>query len=29
MAPPLVSDPAVVRRVDQLGAPGGPLHGLV
>ncbi|MFO0251787.1 MAG: UbiD family decarboxylase [Planctomyces sp.] len=29
MAPPLVSDPAIVRRVDQLGAPGGPLHGYV
>jgi len=29
MAPPLISDPAIVRRVDQLGAPGGPLHGYV
>ncbi len=29
MAPPLIPDPAVVRRVDQLGAPGGPLHGYV
>lgn len=29
MAPPLESDPAVVRKVDQLGAPGGPLHGYV
>ncbi len=27
-APPLVEDPAVTRRVDQLAAPGGPLHGL-
>lgn len=26
-APPLVSDPEIVRKVDQLGAPGGPLHG--
>lgn len=29
MAPPLISDPAIVRKVDQLGAPGGPLHGLI
>lgn len=28
-APPIVDDPAVVRRVDELGASGGPLHGLV
>ncbi|TWJ18399.1 UbiD family decarboxylase [Geobacter argillaceus] len=28
-APPLIDDPAVERRVDALGAPGGPLHGLV
>ncbi len=27
-APPLVEDPAVSRRVDALGAPGGPLHGI-
>jgi len=27
-APPLVEDPAVERRVDQLAAPGGPLHGI-
>ncbi len=27
-APPLVDDPAVERRVDQLAAPGGPLHGV-
>jgi 4-hydroxy-3-polyprenylbenzoate decarboxylase len=26
-APPLVDDPAVERRVDELAAPGGPLHG--
>lgn len=28
-APPLIEDPAVSRRVDQLAAPGGPLHGLI
>jgi 4-hydroxy-3-polyprenylbenzoate decarboxylase len=28
-APPLVNDPAVERRVDELGAPGGPLHGII
>jgi 4-hydroxy-3-polyprenylbenzoate decarboxylase len=28
-APPLESDPAVVRRVEALGAPGGPLHGII
>lgn len=28
-APALVDDPAVERRVDELGAPGGPLHGLI
>jgi 4-hydroxy-3-polyprenylbenzoate decarboxylase len=28
-APPLQPDPAVVRRVDALGAPGGPLHGII
>ena len=27
-APPLVEDPAVTRRVDELAARGGPLHGL-
>ena len=27
-APPLVDDPAIERHVDELGAPGGPLHGL-
>jgi 4-hydroxy-3-polyprenylbenzoate decarboxylase len=28
-APPLEEDPAVSRRVDALGAPGGPLHGII
>lgn len=28
-APPLVEDPAVKQRVDMLGAPGGPLHGII
>ena len=28
-APPLVEDPAVTRRVDQLAASGGPLHGIL
>ncbi|MBI1920274.1 MAG: UbiD family decarboxylase [Geobacter sp.] len=28
-APPLVDDPAVERRVDALGAAGGPLHGII
>lgn len=28
MAPPLEVDPDVSRRVDQMAAPGGPLHGL-
>ncbi len=27
-APPLVDDPDIERRVDALGAPGGPLHGV-
>ena len=27
-APPLIEDPAVTRRVDELAARGGPLHGL-
>jgi 4-hydroxy-3-polyprenylbenzoate decarboxylase len=27
-APPLVEDPAVAKRVEQLAAPGGPLHGI-
>jgi 4-hydroxy-3-polyprenylbenzoate decarboxylase len=28
-APPLLEDPEVTRRVDRLGAPGGPLHGII
>ncbi|HAH45101.1 MAG TPA: 3-octaprenyl-4-hydroxybenzoate carboxy-lyase, partial [Planctomycetaceae bacterium] len=28
-APPLIEDPDITRRVDQLGAPGGPLHGII
>ncbi len=28
-APPLLEDPAVTRSVDQLAAPGGPLHGVI
>ena len=28
-APPLVEDPDVSKRVDRLGAPGGPLHGII
>lgn len=28
-APPLDDDPAVERRVDALGEPGGPLHGII
>jgi len=28
-APPLVADEAVARRVDRLGAPGRPLHGII
>ncbi len=28
-APPLIEDPAVNRRVDQLATPGGPLHGII
>jgi 4-hydroxy-3-polyprenylbenzoate decarboxylase len=28
-APPLLEDPAISRRVDALGAPGGPLHGII
>jgi 4-hydroxy-3-polyprenylbenzoate decarboxylase len=28
-APPLEDDPAITRRVDALGAPGGPLHGII
>ena len=29
MAPPLVEDPAVTKRVDELAARGGPLHGVI
>lgn len=29
MAPPLIEDPAVSKRVDELAARGGPLHGLI
>lgn len=28
-APPLVEDPKITRRVDDLAAPGGPLHGIL
>ena len=28
-APPLEDDPDIERRVDELGAPGGPLHGII
>ncbi|TPV97046.1 MAG: UbiD family decarboxylase [Myxococcales bacterium FL481] len=28
-APPLVEDPAVTARVDELAGPGGPLHGVL
>ena len=28
-APPLIEDPSVTKRVDQLAAPGGPLHGVI
>lgn len=28
-APPLIEDPAVTKRVDQLAAKGGPLHGII
>lgn len=28
-APPLIDDPEIEKRVDRLGAPGGPLHGLI
>ena len=28
-APPLIEDPEVTRRVDQLAASGGPLHGIL
>ncbi|HLA83357.1 MAG TPA: UbiD family decarboxylase, partial [Thermoguttaceae bacterium] len=28
-APPLVEDPEITRRVDELASPGGPLHGII
>ena len=28
-APPLIDDPQIEKRVDELGAPGGPLHGII
>jgi len=28
-APPLIDDPAIEKRVDALGAAGGPLHGII
>jgi 4-hydroxy-3-polyprenylbenzoate decarboxylase len=28
-APPLEDDPEVEKRVDAMGAPGGPLHGII
>ncbi len=28
-APPLVEDPEIEKKVDALGAPGGPLHGII
>ena len=28
-APPLIEDPDITRRVDALGAAGGPLHGII
>jgi 4-hydroxy-3-polyprenylbenzoate decarboxylase len=28
-APPLIDDPVVEKRVDRLGAKGGPLHGII
>jgi 4-hydroxy-3-polyprenylbenzoate decarboxylase len=28
-APPLEEDPEIEKRVDSLGAPGGPLHGII
>lgn len=28
-APPLIEDPAVTKRVDQLAVKGGPLHGII
>ena len=28
-APPLIDDPQIEKQVDELGAPGGPLHGVI
>lgn len=28
-APPLIEDPTITKKVDALGAPGGPLHGII
>jgi len=28
-APPLIDDPAIEKQVDELGATGGPLHGII
>ncbi|NCO51170.1 MAG: UbiD family decarboxylase [Deltaproteobacteria bacterium] len=28
-APPLIDDPQIEKQVDALGAPGGPLHGII
>ena len=28
-SPPLIEDPEISKRVDALGAPGGPLHGII
>jgi len=28
-APPLIDDPHIEKQVDELGAPGGPLHGII
>jgi 4-hydroxy-3-polyprenylbenzoate decarboxylase len=28
-APPLIEDPRITQKVDALGAPGGPLHGII
>jgi 4-hydroxy-3-polyprenylbenzoate decarboxylase len=28
-APPLINDPHIEKKVDALGAPGGPLHGII
>jgi len=28
-APPVIEDPEITKRVDALGAPGKPLHGMI